>query len=286
MKKHLGLFLIASLLFFSCTTNSQISDSLHKEKSFLNFDSPSSVSPEWHFLNSYSYSFDFIISKPRAICHAIKIDLTDPHLKITSYPPVTSFPIKDIKPEFLAKNNDIVINTVPYAQKIKPFTKKNPVGILSTCPLEFSKPLERYCAFWIYSVPDGYRCKIEQTQTAITDEKENNLYCVHGGFWQIIKDGKHIDFKDIKDSRTAVGISNDEKTLYILIVEGEKKSVSKGLSYGECADIFDRLGAFNAMQFDGGSSTTLYISGKNALSYPKNTRLPAFLGFQTAKFDK
>ncbi|MBP5402227.1 MAG: phosphodiester glycosidase family protein [Treponema sp.] len=286
MKKHFCLFLIFSLFFFSCATNNQVSDFVYEKNSFLNFKTPSSVEPEWNFLNSYSSTFDFTINEPRAVCHAIKIDLTDSNLKISSYPPPADFPVKDLRPEFLAENNDIVINTVPYSQKIKPFSKKIPAGILYTHSVQFSKPLERYCALCVYITPDGYRCKIEQTQTAITEDKKNSLYCVHGGFWQIIKDGIHIDFKDIKDSRTAVGISKDEKTLYILIVEGEKKSVSKGLSYGDCADIFDCFGVFNAMEFDGGSSTTLYINGKNALSYHKKTSLPAFLGFQTAKFDK
>ena len=76
-----------------------------------------------------------------------------------------------------------------------------------------------------------------------------------------------------------MGVSKDGKTLYLLVVEGEKQKYSRGLSFQECADIFIRLGADNALQMDGGGSASLFINGENVLSYRKFRKNAAFAGF-------
>lgn len=53
------------------------------------------------------------------------------------------------------------------------------------------------------------------------------------------------------NARTAVGISQDGKTLYLVTVDG-----SKGVYLEELADIMAELGAYRAVNFDGGGSTT------------------------------
>ena len=288
MKKNISLFFILSLLFFSCATGNSVSKLYSENDRANNFKTAEEVKPQWEALTEYSERFDFTVENPKAVCHAFKIDLTNPALCIFPYPGVTGSKLKQgsVKAKNFACDMDIVINTVPFAQKIKALSPKKPAGIVYAYGQKKSEPVDGYCAFYVYKNDKSYFCKIEQNQTPFSNDGDRSLVLVHGGFWQIIKDGQHINFKDIKDSRTAVGISKDNKHLYVLIVEGERKSQSQGLSYGECALIFDGFGAFNAMQFDGGSSTTLYVKGKNALSYPKNPSLPGFLGFSTGKFDK
>ena len=53
--------------------------------------------------------------------------------------------------------------------------------------------------------------------------------------------------------------SADGKTLYLLSVE--KGFFKRGLSYPECAEILLALGADDAIEFDGGSSTSLFMDG-------------------------
>ena len=44
--------------------------------------------------------------------------------------------------------------------------------------------------------------------------------------------------------------------------------MSEGLSYPECARVLAAMGADDAMEFDGGGSSSLFIGGKNMLAYP------------------
>lgn len=243
------------------------------------FESAASATPDWKELTGYAWTWDFYISDPGAICHAIKIDLKNPDLKINPYPELTSSSYPTSRASILAKNNDIVINTIPYSQKVPFFSLKKPVGILQYRNLCYSSPNSHYGALSIASEKFGYSAQIYTSQDLIPQENLSNILCIQGGFWQVLKDGTVIDFKDIQDSRTAVGISRDQHYFYILVVEGEHKNRSTGLSYNQCGDLFKAMGAWNALEFDGGNSTCLYILGKNALSYSKNPALPGFLCF-------
>lgn len=277
IKKHFASFAVLLTLFFtSCVSNS-------KTYSESTFSEPAKVEAKWTNLNAYAEAFDFFIEEPKALCHAVKIDLKNPDLSISTFPGVYSGPLYTVtSASRLSKSYDIVINTSPFTYSKKSLSLKAPVGILQSHEIPYSDANSKYCALALYEKQDSWSAKIIQSQGFIPEpEKDETLIAIHGGFWQILKDGRQIDFIDNHDSRTACGLSKDGKYLYILIVEGEVKSSSEGLSYNECATVFEKLGAWNAMQFDGGSSTCLYINSKNALKYPKNPVLPAFLTFGT-----
>lgn len=101
-----------------------------------------------------------------------------------------------------------------------------------------------------------------------------------GGFFTVLEDGAVLqDFIRRGDSRSGVGLSADGKTLFILVVEGERPLQSRGLSYPQCGEIFREMGCSDALEFDGGSSAELCINGLSLLSY-KNNRVQAnSLGF-------
>jgi hypothetical protein len=65
---------------------------------------------------------------------------------------------------------------------------------------------------------------------------------------------------EMKHPRTAVGFSRDSSTLYLLAVDGRSQR-SVGVTLDELASLMRRLGAWNAMNFDGGGSTTMVING-------------------------
>lgn len=60
--------------------------------------------------------------------------------------------------------------------------------------------------------------------------------------------------------RTAAGISNDGHRLYIVTVDG-RQSISHGVSLYDMAAILKRYGATDAINLDGGGSTTMAING-------------------------
>lgn len=59
-----------------------------------------------------------------------------------------------------------------------------------------------------------------------------------------------------KDPRTAIGSSKDGKHLFLVTVDG-KSSMSIGMTQTELAQFMKEIGAYNALNLDGGGSTTM-----------------------------
>ncbi|MCY7389764.1 MAG: phosphodiester glycosidase family protein, partial [Burkholderiales bacterium] len=77
----------------------------------------------------------------------------------------------------------------------------------------------------------------------------------------MLKDGKPtpptVDL--LRHPRSAVGLSADAQTLFILAVDGRQEPHSRGVTLGELANMFIQFGASNAINLDGGGSTALVI---------------------------
>ena len=78
--------------------------------------------------------------------------------------------------------------------------------------------------------------------------------------------------------RTAVALDKDAKRLIIVLVDGRQPNYSEGVTVPELAEIVIQHGGYNALNLDGGGSTTLVIEGKNGkpvqLNSPINFRIP------------
>ena len=95
-----------------------------------------------------------------------------------------------------------------------------------------------------------------------------------GGGPRILRDGKiSVEFEEekipesfstTKHPRTAIGISKDKKTVYLATVDGRQPSLSIGQSLNELAQYLKGLGAWDAINFDGGGSTTMWVRGEIA----------------------
>lgn len=82
------------------------------------------------------------------------------------------------------------------------------------------------------------------------------------------------------EPRTAVGISQDRKTVYLLVIDGRHDTWSYGATYHEIAQILLAAGAYNAINLDGGGSNTFVqrvsddgtsSSHYKRLNYPRST---------------
>ena len=62
------------------------------------------------------------------------------------------------------------------------------------------------------------------------------------------------------EPRTAVGVTKNGKRLFILVGDGRRKEYSNGLSYADMAQIFKSLGAYDALNLDGGGSSSFCLS--------------------------
>jgi hypothetical protein len=65
-----------------------------------------------------------------------------------------------------------------------------------------------------------------------------------------------------KHPRTAIGLKADGSTLVMVTVDGRQPRRSVGVSFSELADLMEELGCVDAMNLDGGGSTTMVIEGR------------------------
>jgi len=77
---------------------------------------------------------------------------------------------------------------------------------------------------------------------------------------QLLRNGENVASRG-KDThpRTAVGASQDGKKAYLLVVDGRQKGLSEGLTLYELAEIMKTFGAADAINLDGGGSSTFVM---------------------------
>lgn len=75
-----------------------------------------------------------------------------------------------------------------------------------------------------------------------------------------------------RNPRTAVGLSRDRATLYLVAVDG-RATGRVGMTCGELGTLMRDLGAWNAVNLDGGGSTVLWQQGAGVLNRPSDGSL-------------
>jgi exopolysaccharide biosynthesis protein len=95
---------------------------------------------------------------------------------------------------------------------------------------------------------------------------------VVGGWPRILRDGEIVagdaatvegtisHNAEMRDPRSAIGFSRDSATLFLLTVDGRSEN-SGGVTLVELARLMRQVGAWQAMNLDGGGSTTMVIDG-------------------------
>ncbi|MDP1826735.1 MAG: phosphodiester glycosidase family protein [Archangium sp.] len=76
-------------------------------------------------------------------------------------------------------------------------------------------------------------------------------------------------FCTTRHPRTALGMSQDNKTLYLVVVDG-RSTASVGMSCAELATLLKGLGAYNAANLDGGGSSAMYVAGQGVVNRPSD----------------
>ncbi len=95
---------------------------------------------------------------------------------------------------------------------------------------------------------------------------------VVSGFPDIVRDGQVISSYAYDPGhcsglhpRSGIGLSQDKKTLFMVVVDG-RSDTSKGVKCSELGQIMKDLGAWRAINLDGGGSSALVV--KSGSSYP------------------
>src|SRR5699024_8548806 len=81
---------------------------------------------------------------------------------------------------------------------------------------------------------------------------------------------KKSPVSDNRHPRTAVALTSDKKLL-LITVDG-RNNQAEGFNLNELAEILNWSGATDALNLDGGGSTTLYVENKGAVNYPSDNK--------------
>jgi hypothetical protein len=105
---------------------------------------------------------------------------------------------------------------------------------------------------------------ISQKNT-LSFDAPNKIYDAISGETRLLMGGSPVDGLDDSElhPRTAVGYSRNGKFLYIVVVDGRQPFYSQGITLAELANLMLDLGARDAVNLDGGGSSTLVIRDSN-----------------------
>ena len=132
------------------------------------------------------------------------------------------------------------------------------VGLGAARGRVYSEPDERFGALYIsrdgritlkapplpadgvWHVIPGFRMLVDDRQVVVSERAHNTKF---GGV----------------NPRTAAGTDQEGRTLWLVVVDGRQKDVSEGITLVELACLFQSLGAWDALNLDGGGSTTFVL---------------------------
>jgi MYXO-CTERM domain-containing protein len=110
---------------------------------------------------------------------------------------------------------------------------------------------------------------------AVVDPAEAWMDEVVSGRPQVVKDGVVLasDPADVacnvRNPRTSAGLSRDGRTLYLAVVDG-RTDISDGMKCTELGALMAGLGAWNALNYDGGGSSTMWLAKSGVVNDPSD----------------
>jgi hypothetical protein len=117
-----------------------------------------------------------------------------------------------------------------------------------------------------FTLPDS------EIQTAIS----GNTMLVVAGQYHLASE--HNPYLEKRHPRTAIALDESEMTLLLFVVDGRQPRYSRGVSMPEFATLILSHGGYNALNLDGGGSSTLVIEGTDGqpqqLGSAIHTRIP------------
>jgi exopolysaccharide biosynthesis protein len=238
------------------------------------------------------------------VVHCVRVDLTDPDIQLFTTPRASSY---------VAESRETLTQTVPgilqqYKLQVASdgnFYNANPGG---------SDPTSAgvNCEVYGLQISSGIVVSAETSADYSGDPRAASLlfttnkqpmfvfknlppgtnttgiYTAITGFYPIVSNGVNIGAASISaypDSwihlsqpRTAFGISQNGRYLYLMTIDGRQSGYSDGALDSETAYWMFQCGAWNAINMDGGGSTALYMADStgNPVALNHSSYLPGY----------
>jgi hypothetical protein len=133
----------------------------------------------------------------------------------------------------------------------------------------------------VYSQPtnDEPVLYISRTNRARFNNPIGGIFNAISGNIMLLRNGQpFLGSGDEPQPRTAIALDKKSRQLILVVVDGRQKGYSEGATLEELVDILLSYGAYNAMNLDGGGSSTMVIEGSNGsptlLNSPINSGIP------------
>lgn len=186
---------------------------------------------------------------------------------------------------FLEENPEYIaaINATPFDPNVVSVGKPvDPVGIVSVEGRRLSEPVGRYAALYL---PESGPPRIEMQRAAGSAEEEGagHVESALGGYFIVLEGGEPRGPRELRSARSAVGLSEDGRTIVILAVAGDSPGKSVGLTAREVGRWLEELGAYRGLLLDGGGSSSLAVRrsreahfGSGGAGIPRMTIKPSW----------
>jgi len=222
-------------------------------------------------------------NSPREIViHIIKVDLKAEGIRtlVTSGDPQAELPVKArTTSSFLINNGlQIAINgdgfTPWHSNNIldnypKTGDPVDPIGIAISQGIRYSSETDHEPTLYISA-----------TNQARFNVQIGKLYNAISGNRTLVRNGKALAVLDDDqlNPRTAVALDRANRHLILIVVDGRQPGYSEGVTLTELAEIILHHGGYNAINLDGGGSSTMVIEGAvgapRVLNSPINNGIP------------
>jgi hypothetical protein len=233
----------------------------------------------------------------------VTIDLVAEGVRATVTPPAAGLAGEEARFETRCENTlefaqrtgvQLAVNTSAFA----PFRPRagmpmDVVGEAAADGVAYSPPQANHDAMYVSSagriaLRRGPRAPAATQPAASARSQPAEAWHVIPGFRMLLDDGRLVVRQKEADSsfggvnpRTAVATDRTGSTLWIAVVDGRQPGVSAGMTLIELAVLFESLGAWDALNLDGGGSTTLVLQQPDGthrvLNVPVGQKAPGSL---------
>ncbi len=127
----------------------------------------------------------------------------------------------------------------------------------------------------VYSakLPDRPVLYISQNNEILFDTPSGNVYNAISGDRYLVRKGSvpsNLESQSI-EPRTAIGLNQNGRSLILAVVDGRQPGYSEGVTFPEMGNLMLAHGAYNAINMDGGGSSTMAIQGALGVPFVLNS---------------
>ena len=217
--------------------------------------------PEWRplFCGIDTVAARLLGNTPQAV-YALRVDLREPGVQFLATPSNADKPLDTdgrTTSKFLEEFKcQAAVNASPFSPVHDgEGMPKDVLGISVSRGDAYSEPNNVYGAL-VFTEDNHARIAKPPVDPA-------GAYNAVGGFNLLLDEGKNVASNGERHPRTAAGVSKDARYVYLLVIDGRQGNYSAGATTSEIAQWLLRLGAWSAINLDGGGSTSMAVADEN-----------------------